>query len=728
MRSFKKNLVALLIVFQFWAYSQEVEGIYLDFRNQEISDIIYSIAEISGENVLLDETVTGKATFRFEDKDFESALKRFVENNQLYVEKEKGAYKVSKIQMKEGKEGKYELNAENVPIEAFLTVLSRKTAKTIVYDTLPKISVTIRTKEASLEDIINLAIVKVYGFVLERIADGYYITKSSGNINKRNIDIFTLTEEEGKYSINIQKATFSSVIESCFKKAGKEYSLLGRPNVQLESLYYKDKSFNALLRVLLEQANCDSTEKDGIYYIYEIQKKDVVKKLKETKIIKPKYISTENVMAIMPNELNSSGFVKADKENNIIILTGSETEINPIEDFVKKIDVPVEGRKYKSFYMENVETKEVSGLIPKKLLFSEIIMLPSENGFVTQVTEESEKELSEFIKIIDRKKKNYAIKLKYIKSEELLKALPPSASKENIKVAADERIVFFTGSENQYETFSKELLLIDKPKEQIKYQLLVVQRQKNEGYSRKASLGASDSHYENIEAEDNSGYSWSGLVSNIFNINFDIISNFGVQFAGTLNAELSEGKSRVLADTTLNGISGESLTFSNTNTYRYRDIIVDTDGELYTSTTREISSGLSLSIEGWASGDGMVTVKVDAQISKQGSTETPSGSSADTTNPPSTSEKKVSTNVRTKSGTPVVIGGLIQQEEDITEKKVPILGSIPLLGRLFKSRTTNLAETEFVIYLVPFIEENKKLILTEEENLERLIKKYEKKV
>lgn len=705
MRSIKKNLVALLILFEFLAYSQE-EGIYLDFRNQEISDIIYSIAEISGENVLIDETVIGKATFRFEDKDFESALERFVEFNQLYVEKEDGAYKVSKIQMKEGKEGKYELNAENVQIEAFLTVVSRKAAKTIVYDSLPKISVTIRTKEASLEDIINLAIVKLSGFGLERIADGYYVTKSSGNINKRNIDIFTLSEVEGKYSINIQKATFSNVIES---------------------LYYKDKSFNALLRVLLEQANCDSTEKDGIYYIYEIQKKDVVKKLKETKIIKPKYISTENVMAIMPNELNSSGFVKADKENNIIILTGSETEIKPIEEFVKKIDVPVEGRKYKSFYMENVEAKEVSVLIPKKLLFSEIIMLPSENGFVTQVTEESEKELSEFIKIIDRNKKNYAIKLKYIKSEELLKALPPSARKENIKVATDERIVFFTGSEKQYETFSKELLLIDKPKEQIKYQLLVVQRQKNEGYSRKASLGASDSYYENIETEENSGYSWSGLVSNIFNINFDIISNFGVQFAGTLNAELSEGKSRVLADTTINGISGETLTFSNTNTYRYRDIIVDTDGELYTSTTREISSGLSLSIDGWASGDGMVTVKVDAQISKQGSTETSSGSSQDTTNPPSTSEKKVSTNVRTKSGSPVVIGGLIQQEEDITEKKVPVLGSIPLLGRLFKSRTTSIAETEFVIYLVPFIEENKKSILKEEENLERLIKKYGKK-
>ena len=209
-------------------------------------------------------------------------------------------------------------------------------------------------------------------------------------------------------------------------------------------------------------------------------------------------------------------------------------------------------------------------------------------------------------------------------------------------------------------------------------------------------------------------------------INFDIISKFGVQFAGSLNAELSEGKSRVLADTTINGISGESLSFSNTNTSRYRDIIVDTKGDLYTSTTREISSGLTISINGWVSGDGMVTVKVDAQVSKQGNSDSSStnGNSTDTVPPPSTSEKKVSTNVRTKSGEPVVIGGLFQQEEEISEKKVPILGNVPLLGVLFKKKIVTMVDTEFVIYLVPFVEKTTSEELSEEENLERLMKKY----
>ena len=480
-----------------------------------------------------------------------------------------------------------------------------------------------------------------------------------------------------------------------------------------------DKAFEELLSLILNQCNCDFSVNNNIYYIYEIQKKDVIKKFKETRIIKVKNISIETLIALLPTELNAQGFIKQDKSSNSLILTGSASEINPIEDFIKKIDVPLDDRNYRSFYFENVSAKDAANLIPKALLLADIIMLPSDNGFVTQVTQESEVKLSEFINLIDSQRWNKAVRLKYIKSDALIKSLPPSISKESLAETNEPTLVFFSGTEKQYEKFLEDLKEIDRPRQQIKYQLLVIQRQKTEGLNWGASLNIGNSTAE-------SGYSWSGAISNIFNINFDIISKFGIQFAGSLNAELSEGKSRVLADTTINGISGESLSFSNTNTTRYRDIIVDKKGDLYTSTTREISSGLTLSINGWVSGDGMVTVKVDAQVSKQGNSDSSSsnGKGKDTTPPPSTSEKKVSTNVRTKSGEPVVIGGLFQQEEEISEKRVPGLGKIPLIGFLFKKKVISMVETEFVIYLVPFVEKTESEVLSEEENLERLKKKY----
>lgn len=710
-------LILLSLGFPFYA-QEESSSIYMDFRNQKISDIIYSVADVCGKSVIIDETVTGSATFRFEDSDFESALERFARHCSLYVEKNDGVYFVTKVQIRTIENGMLSVNAEDVQIAPFLNMLSRYTNRTVLSDSLPNTTVTIRVTEASLEDILNLAIVKLPGFCLERIADGFYITKSAGTSSRRSIDIFTMTESGGKFSCNIQKASFANVIEALFKKGCREYSLLSKPSATLENVSYTDREFNELLSLLLNQCSCDFSVRTDVYYIYEIQKKDVIKKFKETRIIRLKNMSLENLSSVMPNELNAQGFIKQDKSSNSIILTGSASEINPIEEFIKQIDVPLEDRNYKSFYFENANAKDAAALIPKELLLSDIIMLPSDNGFVTQVTNESCAKLSEFIAVIDSRKQSRAVRLKYIKSDELIKSLPQTAGKENVTETSEPTLIFFSGTDSQYEKFLADLNEIDRPKQQIKYQLLVIQRQKTGGLNAGSSFSA-----ENTDS--GAGCSWSGMLSNIFSINFDIISKFGVQFAGSLNAELSEGKSRVLADTTLNGISGESLSFSNTNTTRYRDIIVDTKGDLYTSTTREISSGLTLSINGWAGGDGMVTVKVDAQVSKQGSSESSSGSNAADAMPPSTTEKKVSTNVRTKSGEPVVIGGLFQTEEEISEKRVPLLGKIPLLGWLFKKKVVSSVETEFVIYLVPSVENMaERETLSEKENLLRLKRKY----
>lgn len=710
-------LILLSLGFPFYA-QEESSSIYMDFRNQKISDIIYSVADVCGKSVIIDETVTGSATFRFEDSDFESALERFARHCSLYVEKNDGVYFVTKVQIRTIENGMLSVNAEDVQIAPFLNMLSRYTNRTVLSDSLPNTTVTIRVTEASLEDILNLAIVKLPGFCLERIADGFYITKSAGTSSRRSIDIFTMTESGGKFSCNIQKASFANVIEALFKKGCREYSLLSKPSATLENVSYTDREFNELLSLLLNQCSCDFSVRTDVYYIYEIQKKDVIKKFKETRIIRLKNMSLENLSSVMPNELNAQGFIKQDKSSNSIILTGSASEINPIEEFIKQIDVPLDDRNYKSFYFENANAKDAAALIPKELLLSDIIMLPSDNGFVTQVTNESCAKLSEFIAVIDSRKQSRAVRLKYIKSDELIKSLPQTAGKENVTETSEPTLIFFSGTDSQYEKFLADLNEIDRPKQQIKYQLLVIQRQKTGGLNAGSSFSA-----ENTDS--GAGSSWSGMLSNIFSINFDIISKFGVQFAGSLNAELSEGKSRVLADTTLNGISGESLSFSNTNTTRYRDIIVDTKGDLYTSTTREISSGLTLSINGWAGGDGMVTVKVDAQVSKQGSSESSSGSNAADAMPPSTTEKKVSTNVRTKSGEPVVIGGLFQTEEEISEKRVPLLGKIPLLGWLFKKKVVSAVETEFVIYLVPSVENMaERETLSEKENLLRLKRKY----
>lgn len=714
----KRLFIALfLLTFPLKFFSQSNDNsIFMDFRNQKISDVIYALADICEESVFVDETVSGNVTFHFEDKDFESALSRFCDYCHLYVTNDNGVYRVSQVKLSINDRKSIFLNGENVMLEPLLNYLSRVTNTTILYDTLPVSTITIRVENESLENILNLIIIKLPGFGLERIASGYYITKSSGTNIRRNVDVFTVSKADNLFSVSIQKATFLNVLEALFVKGEKEYSLLYKPTIQLEGIAYKNKTFDELLSLLLEQASCDYTIENNIYKIFEIQKRDINKKFKTTKTIFLKHISTEVLLQLLPSELNNSAFIKLDKNNGVVVLNGSEAEISPIEAFIEKIDVNCENRFFKQFEIVNLDVKEAVSLIPKHLLLSDPVILPSNTAFITQVTTENEKELSDFIKMIDSQKNNYSITLKYIKSDELIKSLPAWVAKEKITQTSNPSLVFYNGNSTQYKALLSDIEKIDRPKQQIKYQLLVIQRQKTNGMNIGSSLKVNTS-------DEQAGYGWSGMLSNIFNIKFDIISQFGLQFAGNLNAELSLGKAHVLADTTLNGISGESISFSNTNTSRYRDIIVNGSGDVYTSTTREITSGLTLKIDGWVSGDEMITVSIEAQVSKQGSS---SGNADVTSAPPSTTEKKVSTNVRTKSGEPVIIGGLFQQETDITENRVPVLGSVPLLGNLFKTQKENVAETEFIIYLVPFVEKDKNEGLTEKENLMRLISKYGK--
>jgi hypothetical protein len=53
----------------------------------------------------------------------------------------------------------------------------------------------------------------------------------------------------------------------------------------------------------------------------------------------------------------------------------------------------------------------------------------------------------------------------------------------------------------------------------------------------------------------------------------------------------------------------------------------------------------------------------------------------------------------------IVIGGLIQETTSEDERKVPLLGDIPALGALFRSKQTAKEKKELVFFLTPTIVE-----------------------
>jgi general secretion pathway protein D len=117
--------------------------------------------------------------------------------------------------------------------------------------------------------------------------------------------------------------------------------------------------------------------------------------------------------------------------------------------------------------------------------------------------------------------------------------------------------------------------------------------------------------------------------------------------------------------------------------------------------------GIILQVTPFITSDGMVEMVVAPEVSSVSSS-TVSFASGGTNNASSPSapiidRRRADTVVVVPDGQTVAIGGLMQTQKVNSEKKVPILGDIPLLGLAFRNKTTDDAKKELLIFLTPHI-------------------------
>jgi type II secretory pathway component GspD/PulD (secretin) len=693
----------------------------MDFRSQNITDILMVLAEAGRQSIIVDETVMGTATFHFSDSTFEEALFRFAAACNLFVERRFNAYFVSRVQI--SRDGELiNLNAENVDIEMLVRAISRSAGITIIYDQLPRAVISINSEGARLIDLLEIIIRRYPDYSILFENNAFYIRRAQDTQPAARLSSNSITTRNGLFSINAQRASFSSILTLLFSTGNREYSLLQRMDTTLDNLYFQDREFDQLLRLILEQANCDFVVSNSVYYIFEVQRRDILKQLKDIMVIQLQHISVENAVALIPNEYSASSFMRTDRSTNSVYLTGSAMEITPIADYLAMLDIPAEGKSFIRYEIQFLPVREFISLLPQELARTSPAIIPGSNAFIVYIDEEQQRQFEHYINLVDMQNLGRPVQLRYIRSDELLQFLPPSVTREELFLSADPTLVFYRGSNEKYTQFLEHLRLIDQPKPQIRYQLLVIQYQRSDNinWSRGVTVNSPPA------ASGTSGPGmFSGSFSNLLNINFDVITEFGYQFALNLNMQIGEDRAKILADTTLNGISGQDIKFQNTTTFRYRDTIIDPDTQRQlTVVTREINSGLVLNINGWVSGDGMITMNVNAAVSKQDESSPNAGL---TTNPPPTSERVVNTQVRTTSGTPIVIGGLLQVERAEHIRRLPVLGKIPLLGRLFQDIVIQDSTTEMVIYIIPHVHSGPVLAMDHSRKIEDYFNRYTKK-
>jgi len=105
--------------------------------------------------------------------------------------------------------------------------------------------------------------------------------------------------------------------------------------------------------------------------------------------------------------------------------------------------------------------------------------------------------------------------------------------------------------------------------------------------------------------------------------------------------------------------------------------------------------GLQLAIKPQISEGGTVRLAIYIEDS--------SIASGSSTGNPILNKRSFQTNVIVEDGSFVVISGLIQDQADETQSKVPLLGNLPLIGRLFRYDTRDHTKTQTMVFLRPTI-------------------------
>lgn len=174
-----------------------------------------------------------------------------------------------------------------------------------------------------------------------------------------------------------------------------------------------------------------------------------------------------------------------------------------------------------------------------------------------------------------------------------------------------------------------------------------------------------------------------------------------LSFLATLNTQIQERSVNVLAQPTLSTVEGkQAIYFAGERVPYISKVTVNPTGQQQIEIDF-LKLGVTLNFKPRLDADGKLTIDVNPIVSSLIEFRLIGG----LMEAPRTSERQLATTVRVGDCEPFVLAGLISDEERKTVTKVPMLGDLPLVGKLFRNTNNSGQRTEIIIVVVPHIHE-----------------------
>jgi general secretion pathway protein D len=399
------------------------------------------------------------------------------------------------------------------------------------------------------------------------------------------------------------------------------------------------------------------------------------------------------------------GRILADERTNKLVVIASAKSFELVTDLLRKLDVPTSDTGVHVYFLKNAKAEDVASTLQSLAQGaagrrrSGPVAPPAGAGPGVPATPQGDN------------------------------ASPPTAElfSGEVKITADKNTnsLVVLASQSDYRNVVKLVEQLDIPRRQVFIEAVIMEVNVEDnsdigvswhaGRQTDTSVGGTSGTAVGVIGSELGGLSSLGGISSLSNLSgflagiqgpeFTIsgvsIPSFGVVLQALQNSSdvnVISTPHLILTDSGEGEISvGQNVPFQAgfaVNTGSSTSVTTTSLSSLYAPIQRQ-NVELKLHIRAQINEGDAVRLEVDEQTEEI--------ASVDKTLGPTTSKRGAKTAVVARDEETLVLGGLIQERATRSVSKVPVLGSIPLLGWFFRSESTKKQKTNLLLFLTPYI-------------------------
>lgn len=594
----------------------------------------------------------------------------------------------------EAQEGTFTLNLKNADIHSLIQTVSRQSGRNFVVDPRVKARVTVvSSTPLNSEELYEtfLSVLQVHGYAAVPSGD---LIKIVPDVNAKQGPVPAF---DSANSTSDQLVTQVIRVENV--PAAQLVPIL-RPLVPQQGHLAAYASSNTL--IVTDRAS-------NIQRLIDIIKGIDRPDNDEVEIVRMSHASASEIIRILQSLQSRGGQIDgtpgavrfaADERTNSILLSGDPSARTRMRALIMNLDTPVEsGGNTRVVYLRYANATDLLTILTGVSAGQALVGTSSDSGDAGGAATGTPTQNADG-----------GAQAPAVPTASLIRRATQDTDRPNVDIQADEdtNALIITAPPDEMRSILSVVEQLDIRRAQVLVEAIIAELSTDNSSQLGVNFAVDGSEVDRPVAYTNLGGATQALVGTIASEGTSLsqglslaLGRFGsdsVNFGFLLSAIASDTDNNILSTPTLvtmDNQEAEIVVGQNVPFVTGQQLSSSNDNPFQTIERQDI--GISLKVKPQINEGDNIKMEIEQEVSDV-STTAVTGATDITTN-----KRSIKTTVLVEDGQTLVLGGLIDDQINDTRSKVPFLGDIPLLGSLFRYRTSSKTKRNLMVFLHPTI-------------------------